>query len=580
MPSGLQSASFTVAEVLSGPFLLNVPVYQRPYAWTPDEAGQLLDDIVEAAGIESGLPPDPDYFLGTVLLMDAAGGEPVRLSSKMASREFDIVDGQQRLVTLLTLVAVLRDLDRTTRRSIARRASVMITAHRGGRFFRAQRSRILLAERERTFFENYVLRPESTGVAPVELPAGPEKFIFDVRDHFVSVLSEYSNEDRLRLFDYVMEHCELVVILSDDIDRAYRMFIVLNERGKKLQRNDILKADVIRRLEPADMDWAVREWDAASARLGGDFETFFSHLRTIYGHTRPQIVSAVRAVMREEGGAAPFLRNAFLPLASTFAAMRANDPDAYGGLSARMRWYLHFLNRLPDGDWAPAATLALKDRHANPAGSERVLSEIDRLAHLLRILCLGTGRRKRRFSDVVDAIRSGEAADPSHPVWNIPRDEVRNMGFHLKDLHKRNQKMCKLLLLRLNDELAGKISGADPDRYTVEHVLPQRPPGSSEWRVWFPASDERGRCTESLGNLVLVTQQQNDKARNATFVEKKIIFRQGGDVLSITRAVLERPEWRAADIEAREEQLFDLMRTLWRIDLPRAKAPDTAPKVA
>jgi hypothetical protein len=121
--------------------------------------------------------------------------------------------------------------------------------------------------------------------------------------------------------------------------------------------------------------------------------------------------------------------------------------------------------------------------------------------------------------------------------------------------------------MRLNDEIAGGRSNINPDDFTIEHVLPQRPPNASEWRKWFPQTEERARCTESLGNLVLITQTQNDKARNALFSEKKRIF-SDGPLLPITRDVLQCEEWHKFEIEAREEHLLDVIRRTWRIDLP------------
>lgn len=579
MPSGLQSSSFSIFDLLSGSFLLNVPVYQRPFAWTKDEAGQLLDDVIEAAGIETDSTADPDYFLGSILLMDASGGPPVNLAGVMPFREFDIVDGQQRLVTLLTLTAVLRDLESSPKAPISKRANDMITARLRSGFFRSERYRIHLATREQAFFDKYILEPGANLRKPAEdVPDGPESALLEVRDHFVRVLKDYSARDRQKIFDYVADKCEVVVILSDDIDRAYRMFIVLNERGKSLQRNDILKADVLSRISGEEISWAVKAWDDTANELDGDFETFFSHLRTIYGHSRSQVVSAVRSVVREEGGAAPFIRNALIPLSETFSAIRKNDAWV-SGLTPRMRWYLHYLNRIADADWPPAAMIALRTRHEDPAGCERVLGEIDRLAHLLRLLCLGAGRRNKRFADLVSAMRKGEPLNAQHPVFALSRDEVRNIGFHLKDLHKRNQRMCKLLLLRLSDEISGTISRVEPAAYTIEHVLPQRPTASSEWRKWFPSADERSQCTESLGNLVLITQSQNDKARNAMFSEKKKVFSEGA-VLPITRDVLACDEWRRFEIDAREEHLFSIMRRVWRIDLPgpgRSAAAENVP---
>ena len=576
MASGLQSAPFSLGELFSGPFLYNVPVYQRPYSWEQEHAAKLIDQLQEAAGLDGSEKPDGEYFLGTILLMDPAGSDSIRLGLKMPSRELDIVDGQQRLVTLLTMFAVLRDLETNPKSALARRVGTMIAAQQGARFFRTERFRIHVSSRERTLFEKYVLAPGSTLREPPEAASGePVSTLVEVRDHFVAVLQKLKDSERVQLFEYVTSHSTAVVILSNDIDQAHRMFIVLNEGGKKLQRNDILKADVISRMPSSEVDWAVKEWDAASASLGDEFETFFAHLRAIYGHTRPQIVSGVRAVVQKEGGAGAFLRNAFLPLANTYAVMRNADASTDPDLTPIMRKHLTYLNRLPDGDWAPAAMLALRDRHTDPKGTEYLLAEIDRLAHLLRLLCLGTGKRVRRFANVVAAIRDGSALNPKHPAFAVTRDEVRNIAFHLKDLHKRNQKVCKLVLFRLNDEIDGRVSPLEPENYTIEHVLPQRPPRTSEWCQWFPAADVRGQCTENIGNLVLISPKQNDKARNALFAAKKLIYMErdaSAPLLSITREVFQNDEWRQHDIEAREEQMLGHLRRIWGIDLPLARA--------
>lgn len=571
MPSGLQASSFSISNLLAGPFLFNIPAYQRPFSWGAEEAGQLLDDLVDAAGIGTGNTPEPDYFLGTILLMDAAPLADVeRLSISMSPRSLDIVDGQQRLVTLLTLFAVMRDLEGNPKGRIARRVRAIMNARRSRGFFAGVMPRMLLGARDQPFFAQYVCEPGATNRSPETDPDGAGAALLDVRDHFIAQLAEYSIADRIRLCDYILDHCEVVLILSGEIDRAYRMFIVLNERGKKLQRNEILKADVISGLKSANVAWAVKAWDDTSADLGDDFETFFSHLRTIYGHTRPQIVSAVRAVVNEEGGGAPFIQNALLPYSGTFSAIRRNSHQD-SGLTPRMRWYLHYLNRLADGDWAPAAMVALKNRHETPAACERLLAEIDRVAHLQRLLCLGAGRRKKRFSDITAAIRHDSEPTASQSVFSFSREEVRNLAFHLKDLHKRNQKICKLLLLRLNDEMTGTMGNVELDKLTVEHVLPQRPPKASEWRQWFPSADERSHYTETLGNLVLVSQSQNDKARNALFADKKLIFASPAP-LAITRDVLSCAMWTKAEIEQRESGLFAAIERIWRIELPQARA--------
>jgi hypothetical protein len=576
------TASLTISELFFGPYLLNIPLFQRPYSWGREQAEQLLDDLMEAAGIAADNDADETYFLGAVVLMDAPGAETAKLSPKMTPREFGVIDGQQRLVTLMTLLAVLRDLENDDKKPVGKRVQNMLIAQLGTRFFRTERFRLHLSTRERAVFEDFVLLPGSSGQpANILSPSVAEATLLDVRDRFRTVLSEMTNSARRTLTEFIAERCYVVVIVGNDIDRSHQMFVVLNERGKKLQRNDILKSDILARMSTGDAKWAVAMWDEVSLALGEGFEAFFGHLRTIYGHGRLQIVSGVRQVIRDSGGSELFFKDVFLPLAKSYVLVRSNGADV---LPAEMQQTLAYLNRLPEADWAPAAIIALKDWKKDPNRAAFLLKEIERLAMLTRLLCAGSGKRVRRFAELIRAMRAGDPIDVTHPALQMSRDEVRGVAFHLKDFHKRNPKICKLLLLRLGDEMSGGMDAVDPDLYTIEHVLPQRPSASSPWRQVFASAEERAQLVESLGNLVLITQQENDRARNASWDEKRQIYAKSSSrspLLSITRDVLDEPDWRKEQIEARELRLVGLIDRLWRVDLlaqrPGARAAVTKP---
>src|SRR6266481_7165842 len=70
-----------------------VPDYQREYVWTEKQVYQLLEDINDEID-ESG----NEYFLGTILVTPT--NQPYH---------FEVIDGQQRLTTLLLLLCVLRN---------------------------------------------------------------------------------------------------------------------------------------------------------------------------------------------------------------------------------------------------------------------------------------------------------------------------------------------------------------------------------------------------------------------------------------------------------------------------------------
>lgn len=569
---GLPTASLTLANLFSPPFHFSVPAFQRPYSWSTAEAGQLLEDILGAAGLGGKVgAEEPDYFLGTILLLDNAdGGLPQAPEREREPRLFDIIDGQQRLVTLAILVAVLRDLGTERWRWGARNrldhlilADTAASRQFGGKF------RIEVNAREQSFLESYVQsRGACTSAPTAEELSEAEERILAVRDYFFREISSLDEADRRKLADYLCGQCHFVVVLTRDIDRAHRLFTVLNERGRALQRNDILKAEILKSVPRERVAAALEKWEAASQLLGPNFETFFSHIFAIHGREDARIIAGVRRAIRDIGGAEAFLNDVFEPLSKAYdTVLRAADVNL--NLDPEVRRYLVYLGRLPEGDWAPAAILAVHQYATDPERTRLLLKEIDRLVHLLRVLCLGTGKRVRRMAAVVQLVKSGVPVRPGEGPFAFSRDEMRNIGYHLRSMYRRDAQVCKQLLLRLNDELTHSATVLDPKDYSVEHVLPQRPGASSEWRRWFAEAEEREACTESLGNLVAVTQRQNDRARNQDFLRKREIYRGTEDdppVLAITRDVAEATAWRAEEIRAREAKLLALMREIWGIE--------------
>ena len=568
---GLPTASLTVSDLFSSPFHFSVPHYQRPYSWTTAEAGQLLDDVLAAAGI-GGDPAatEPDYFLGTIILIDEGGGDLPKARER-DPRLFEIVDGQQRLVTLAILAAVLRDFGTERWRWGGRnRLDQLVAADTAATRAHGVRYRVELRAQEREFLEtNVQARGACASGTTIETQSLAEERLLAVREHFRSELSTLDESERRRLGDYVCEQCHFVVVLTRDIDRAHHLFTVLNERGRVLQRNDILKAELLRSIPPERVDAALEQWDHACRLLGASFEGFFSHLFSIYGRGESKIIAGIRRAVVQAGGAETFLNEILTPLADAYhRVLHAADVEI--SLDPEARRYLVYLGRLAEGDWAPAAMLALRQYAVDPARGAMLLKEIDRLAHVLRLLCYGTSKRKRRFAEVVDLIKSGTPIGTSEPPFRLSREETRNIGYHLRSPYKRDQQVCKLLLLRLNDEMSRSTTLLDPGDYSVEHVLPQRPGAASEWRRWYADAEEREMCTESLGNLVAVTQKQNDRARNQEFARKREIYRGTVDdppVLPITRDAVEANVWRAAEIGAREEKLLGLVREIWGIEV-------------
>lgn len=574
MPSGFTAKPLALGKLLSAPHAFQVPSFQRPFSWTTKEAGQLLDDLTVAIEEQTGVDhaASEGYFLGAMLLTEPPPVVPLFAAAGTVQRH-DIIDGQQRLVTLTILLAVLRDVlvQRGTQLPAGLENLIECREARGAR----PQYRVELRGRDRDFLTTYVQEPGGSSLVPVaDDLAEAEGRILAVRNHFQTELGKRSDEELMRIAGFVAEACHVALISATSIDRAHRIFTVLNDRGRPLARNDILKAQILGQVDDAGRPAALAAWDRTAALLGDDFEHLFSHIRAIEAAPKSQIISGIRDTIHVAGGARAFVETMLEPYGQALYAIRhaSHTGSPYSGEINRLLTYLGWLG---SADWVPPALLWWRLHAGEPQRLVSALAALERLAFVLRLLGMGTDKRLARFHALVLAIRRGVPLDARNSPLQLSREEQRNILYNLRNLHTRSPLTCKLVLLRLNDELCAAPQGLLPADYTVEHILPQKPGRASLWRSWFPSAEEREACTNSIGNLVLVTREQNDRARNAELARKlEIFFRAPGPAVPRITAELEGiSEWRAPQLLAREERLVGLIRAIWKIDLPKSSEP-------
>jgi hypothetical protein len=551
--------------LFSDPVLIEVPPYQRAFAWGAEEAGRLLDDVVGAMeGGEQG-GDGGDYFLGTMLLIDR--GAPARsLERWRLEREpriLEVVDGLQRLTTLTILFCVLRDLAGEDGEPPGERLCEAIESKSMG-----ARPRLALGGADARFFAAHAGAPGASRAAPAgDQPTPSAARILEVRDVLAADLLDLDAGQRRRLRTFLLERCHVVFAVTASIDRAHRMFMVLNATGKPLARNDILKAELLGGVaDPAARVSATAAWDRMEKGLGDEFESLFSHVRAMNGRPERQVIAGIRTIAAEAGGAQAFIERELEPAAAILGDIRrarhAGSPH-----SAAIQRSLAYLAWVPAADWVPSAMLWWLT-HGEDAGSLAwFLRALDRLTYGLRIVGLGANRRASRFGAVIWAIRNGQDLRAPGSPLALTGAELRNIHYNLRDLHVRSAQACKLVLLRLNDQIMGRPQELESETLTVEHVLPRKHGEKSQWRSWFPDPDERNECTESLGNLVLVTKTQNDKASNLDFARKREIYfdTPGVPVPALNEPVRHQREWRARQIREREAELIGHLDALWSI---------------
>jgi hypothetical protein len=563
--SRFTALTLTLGQLFADPFVVEAPAYQRPYSWTTKEAGRLLDDLLQTFNGQSDNKDrgGGDYFIGTMLLVDRD-----QVASHMSEcprgdppRPFEVVDGQQRLTTFTILFSALRDL---AHYETQLPDDVLLRSIRAG----DGSFRLRLRDPDAAFLAAHVQNDGASHAMPSHdgLTLG-ERNLMAVREQFLEELIYLEPGERQRLVRFLFENCTTVLIVTRDIDRAHRMFMVLNETGKPLARNDILKAELLGSVPASEADRVTRIWDRARDLLGDDFESLFSHIRVMHGRPGPQVIAGIRAIVSEVGGATKFVEQVMVPVAQVIDQIRRCEH--FGSAhSVTIQHQLVALNRLSGSEWMASVILFWLRYETDAARLAQFLSQIDRLCYCLRVLGVGADKRMQRLAAIIAAIRAGQSPEGLPSLFALSREEQRSIVYNLRDLHGRSPKTCKLILLRLNDVIAGVALRVAPEGLTVEHVLPKKTSNNSPWRARFPDSEQRERCIASLGNLVLVSKAQNDKAANLDFANKLEVYfnTPGAPTLALTDQLRGRKNWTVTDIEQREKVLLGHLARLWQID--------------
>lgn len=569
MKRQLEARSMAVEDLFAPPFLFASPAFQRTFAWTVDEAEQLLNDL-QAAAADSA---EDIYFIGAILLMrlpqpeDPPRARPAPPIFSGPERIFEIVDGQQRIVTLAILLAVLRDLLHQ-----ASPASTLSVRLKRALVAEGKRSaRVLLRGGDGTLLDHATAEVGSCLVPPLaSVQSDAQERLLTIRDFYVDQLKLLDRTELESLALFILKNCTLVAIVTNTIDRAYQMFTALNDAGKPLTRNDILKAELIGAIPAASRTLATETWDRLADRLGDNFEQLFSFVSTEAGRGSLPILEAIRAqVAANPKGAAGFLFDTLLPAGNIIdAILSATHTGA--AQSAAINQTLRHLKWLPGQEWV-APLLSFWKRHSDkPDALLLFASALDRFAYGVRMLSLGNGKRLQRMAAVTREVTSNAPARGPWLSLLFNRDELRNINFGLRDLHGRSPHICRLVLQRLEEQLSGKPWLQHVTPATVEHILPLKIPTQSEWKAEFPDADARARFATCLGNLTLVSQGVNEAASNRDYRLKHAIY-FGSDAAPITALTMELRDtktWTATLIEKRLDRMSSGLNEIWRFDRP------------
>jgi len=509
-----------------------VPVYQRQYRWDIGGCEQLLSDIRAVSAADA----TDTHFIGSILstasTTDTDDGHLV------------LIDGQQRITTLMLLVAALhhtlRDDDATLAQELER---VLV---RGDD---ATRTKLRPHRAWADVFESVVLDRRHPSDETRESR-------FD--DNYAFFRSQIRPAEAADIWRGLQKLEHVSITLGPDAN-AQQTFESLNSTGEPLRDHELIHNYVLMGLSHAQQSEIENEyWLPIEHATGEQIGSFWRHYLVM--------LTGREVTVAGERGVYDAFRQEFPRLDVDTLRARAAQwreyAEIYGLLlepsavpDAEVGRQFAYLNTFGRGVY-PLVMRLYRDHLRGELGIDELISSLEQLQSLLlrrKIVGISTERLVARLCRAAARGRD----DLVHAIARItPSDERTRVGLKYSDLPHAHY-------------VLGRLAGTNGSAgLVIEHVVPLAP--SDDWspdgaRRWADLTDDEQNSfralAQTLGNLTLLEEPLADRAFEASFPAKRIVYAESRVVP--TTEIADAPAWSTAAIAARTEHLTDVFLRVW-----------------
>jgi len=573
-----------------------IPTYQRRYSWTEKQIWDLVEDV----GL---IEPGDQHLLG--MLVCLAGHHRAGLN------QLEVVDGQQRLTTIVILLECIKQIfEKEGLADAARDISMLLQAVPPSG--KAEQKVLLDSIDAEEFKDHIAQRTDRTYIN--------ERLLDAFRVVREDAIAEGIRESTIKgIQDFVYKLRNQAVVIRLDVSEArdaFKLFETINNRGLRLSPTDIVKNFLLgnaARFGDAALDQARKSWAELLHHLDGiNSDAFFRYYLMSLLQVRVkkvEVVSRFKSLFMTQVAEA-----AKLPDRHNYPDMDdSEDEDEVGngeevsnGESEFARTevvtFRDFLDRLVQsakcyGEIELGTTDDARiNRHLRNLRMIKATQTSGFLMHLRvggcddkqfrQVLKLTENfvlRRhvcRERSNDTETLFARLCGVDPKNPLEATkkayrelcPTDEKFKAEFAEAAFTSNLIERARYCLERIEASRHGKhdelqVLGATDVH--VEHIMPQKIKTKKvkeelgDWVTYLGSSAEsqHPKFVDRIGNLTLFAGALNIGASNNPFARKKNAYKESS--IMLTNELTKRSNFKFKDIEKRSNELSEIAVELW-----------------
>lgn len=586
-----------IKDIFSPEQFFNIPEYQRPYVWGEEQIVALLEDVSKAMETDS----NKEYFLGCMIW----NTRQERTNKNVEYVYQDILDGQQRFITLFLLHGVIRDI--SIKDKLKENVQKRLVQEADDYNNIPARNRIEFEIRDdKDFLDKYIIGDGGTLLineieAIIENPKSGAAIrnmasgILIMKRWWDAKFNENLGNEELYLADFYKYLSTKVLALylatPNNLDDAYNLFTVLNSRGLQLQVSDILRAQNLRVIENPELrKLYANKWSDFENTISAPYRGFDDFLWAL-----------VFIKMKYRSDDNKSLTKAFEYMFKRNMLNKGTDTLDYVGK------YIKHYEAITNGSITTREGMNLfgnlnfilssvyGSQYLTPImhyrecfGEYKILDFMIKIDNLFSMSWL-LGRRQsqtrafiilRRIDSYFEKIKKKELPI-EEAVDDFLNDSCLRYDFYDEEISSEkpiniadfisllmNEKWgayagtrinkTRYLLLKM-DLLMGNAATFlqyNKDSSSIEHLMPQKIEGSG-WEI-DPSSHKE--WVHRIGNLVLIDKNKNASLSNKPFNEKKIRYQGAIETRANTNYIfITNPDWDIESIERNHDRIISIL---------------------
>ncbi len=543
-----------------------IPVYQRAYSWEKREWQTFLDDLKEQ------IEGDNNYFFGNILLEQIKEGI-----------EYDIIDGQQRLVTLTIFMRALINVFEKRKES-GEKIDVDVESKKSIYLKHNGNIKLRPVDYDRACFEDLIINNRDFETNSISQRRMKEAKIF-----FTEELNKEKTETLLNILDKIEKTKLITIELVGKKDSAL-MFELQNNRGKDLTNMEKLKSYFIYQMyvySPKDETETNIEYVSNIFKqiylIINDLKELeedsiliyhcYAYIKGYYYRTISDIKDTFKNSTKDKVEWIKDFVNELHTTFTNFKQLENSNLTYYQDLKRLkipafvypfiVKGYKFF------GDSQEKLNSLFHILEVLVFRYQLINSRADILSRLNEILLNFNGDLKKLKIDLQNKLNETW-------YWSDERiSEYLNSGMY-------ENRVLHYLLWKYEDYIQSEgynIKKIILENEQIEHISPQTPTDGKPIASGYQINENgdyddkfKNEYLNCLGNLMLISGSHNSSIGNKPFKEKlksyinNPLLKQQAEIKDFISGNLENPFWDKTAIDKRHKKILDFAEKKWSFD--------------